>query len=373
MKSLRSLARLAAVAAFAATTALAYAGFDTTTFRLEPVEDPAPQDAAKPAAKEQAPAPEPAAAPEEAPPAAHDSLAVTPGYLSDRATFAISKSRFHNDPEILWPGFLSGLRGFEHFYDPIGNPLYFESPFNTTGMRLLYLHHDFPDGSQLGGGDVNIYALQIRMALTERLGFIATKDGYSDLNARILPNAEGWNDFAIGLKYAFWVDRDADWVMTGGLRWEWDNGDQDILQGGDQELSPFISFAKGFDQLHLLGNVTGRIPANGNRGNSILQWDLHADYEIAPEALPGFAPVLEIHGLHYLSDGDHLPLSVGGLDYTNLGSTDVSGSGVVSAGIGFRWKLTPHVSIGSTWEFPMTNPDHDIMGNRLTADLTLAW
>lgn len=38
-------------------------------------------------------------------------------------------------------GFLTGLRGFEDFHEPVGQPLYFESPFNDTGIRALYLKH----------------------------------------------------------------------------------------------------------------------------------------------------------------------------------------------------------------------------------------
>jgi hypothetical protein len=294
-------------------------------------------------------------------------------FPNPRATFLISNEPAHSDPEILWPGFLSGLRGFEHFYEPIGNPLYFESPFNKTEATFLYINHAFPDTSQLGGGDVNIYALQLRVALTERLGFIATKDGYSDLNAGILPHDEGWNDLAVGLKYAFYVDREEDFVATAGMRWELSNGDLEVLQGDAQELSPFLSIAKGWDRLHFLGNVTARLPMDHNRGNYILSWDAHLDYEIAPEVLPGFAPVLELHGLHYLSDGNYLPLNVGGYDYTNLGSSDVAGDFSLTTGIGFAWKLTPHLSLGSTWEFPLTDKSKDITDNRVTAHLKLSW
>lgn len=294
-------------------------------------------------------------------------------WVSPKATFALSREPWHDDPTVLWPGFLSGLRGFEHFYEPVGNPLYFESPFINTSLRLLYLAHDFPNDSQIGGGNVNVYAAQVRVALTDRFAFIATKDGWSDLNARVLPSDEGWNDFAIGVKYALLADPESDFVLTSGLRWEWSNGDIRVLQGNTDELSPFISFAKGWDQLHLLGDVSARFPVDQDEGNNILQWDLHLDYEIAPESLPGFAPMIEIHGLHYLSDGEKWPLSVGGYDYTNLGSMDVSGSSVISAGLGFRWKLNPHASIGSTWAFPLHSNDGDIMGNRFTFDLILGW
>ncbi|HMQ15628.1 MAG TPA: hypothetical protein PKC49_06605, partial [Phycisphaerae bacterium] len=270
-------------------------------------------------------------------------------YEPGEATYLISKERWHNDPEILWPGFLTGMRGFEGFYEPIGQPLYFESPFINTSLRFLYLWHKFPSGSNLGGGDLSVFAAQIRLALTERLAFIATKDGYSLLNAGILPPADGWNDLAIGLKYAFIVDKANDFVLTGGIRWELSNGSQRVLQGGAQELSPFVSFAKGFDRFHMLGNVTYRAPMDRHDAVHIISYDLHFDYEILPEHLPGFAPVLEFHGLHYLSNGDMLPLSVGGLDYTNIGSEHVAGDGVFWAGLGFRWKLSPNASFGSTF------------------------
>lgn len=299
--------------------------------------------------------------------------APAPAGRSELATYLLARDPLHNDPTILWDGFLNGLRGFEHFYEPVGNPLYFESPFNTSGLRLLYLYHDFPDGSQIGGGSLNVFAMQARVALTERLGFIATKDGYSLLDAAILPEADGWNNIAAGLKYVIIADRENDFVLTAGSRWEWTNGDTGVIQSETQELSPFVSFAKGFNQFHILGNVTGRLPMDRHNGNYILSWDLHFDYEIAPKELPGFAPIFEIHGLHYLSDGDRLPLAVGGADYTNLGSTDVAGSSVFWAGVGFRWKLTPHVSIGSTWEFPLSNPNDDIFGQRVTADMMLTW
>lgn len=298
-------------------------------------------------------------------PAASDAL------ISPKATFAISGECAHRGQEI-WsgnPGFLNGLRGFEHFYEPIGQPLYFESPFNTSGIRFLYLWHQFSDGSQLQGGQVNVFAAQARLALTERLGFIATKDGYSILDTGIGISEEGWNDLAAGLKYAFYVDREADMVINAGARLTLTSGESKILQNETEELSPFISIAKGWDKFHVIGSATFRLPFDDDDGNQVLHWDLHADYEV----LDGFAPVVEIHGLHYLSDGNRLPLSVGGLDYANFGSSDVSGSSVIWAGVGGRVKFTPHTSMGATYEFALTDADDDIMDERITVDFQLTW
>lgn len=289
--------------------------------------------------------------------------------LSDRARFLFSNDRWHNEPRYGASGFLNGLRGFEHFYNPVGNPLYFESPLIQTSARLLFLHHRFDDNSQLGGGDLTVVAAQVRLALTERLAFIATKDGYSFLDADALPEEEGWNDIAFGLKWAFYVDRENDLILTAGARVMVSAGDDDVLQSGVTELSPFLSIAKGFDKLHLMASVTDRVPTNRDNGNNVLQWDIHLDYEI----LDGIAPMIEIHGLHYLTDGDRTPLSVGGADYANLGSTDVAGTSVIWAGIGARFKLSPHASLGFTYEYPLTDPEDDIFGDRVTVDFELTW
>ncbi len=215
---------------------------------------------------------------------------------------------------------------------------------------------------------MNVAALQVRVALTERLGLIATKDGYSWLNAGALKKDDGWNQVAAGLKYAVYVDREQDLVITPGFRFQTQGGESKVLQNTVGEVSPFVSVAKGWDRFHLIGNFTYRLPTE-SKGNDIIQWDVHADYEV----LPGLAPLVELHGLHYVSDGDRLGLSVGGLDYSNIGSKDVSGSTVIWAGAGARWKLTPNLSTGATYEIGLTNHRADIMDQRITFDLVLSW
>ncbi len=293
--------------------------------------------------------------------------------MSDRATFLLGNERWHGEPQVGWEGFLTGLRGFEHFYHPVGQPLFFETPFNFTGARLIYVHHRFPENSQLAGGEVNVAAMQLRVALTERLGFIATKDGYSWLNAGALPEENGWNELGAGLKYAFYVDREQDLVASAGARVILDSGEDKVAMWGTAEISPFVSVAKGWDRFHLIGALTYRLPFDTDDGNQVLMWDLHADYEIAPETLPGFAPLVELHGVHYLSDGERLPLSVGGLDYANFGSSDVSGTAVIWAGFGARWKLNPHMTVGAVYEIGLTNHSSDIMRDRVTVDFELLW
>lgn len=267
---------------------------------------------------------------------------------------------------ILWKGFLYGEQAFRDFPRPVGSPLYFEDPFINTDMRLVYVWHKFPDGSALHGGDLNVYAVQARVAITDRLQFTATCDGYSDLNARALRPDEGWNDMAFGLKYAFYVDPVEKLIASGGLKWRLSNGHNGVLMGIADELTPYLSAAKSWGKLNTIAHVAGRLPMDDSQGNYIVSWDVHVDYEV----VENFFPLLEVHGVHYLSDADRLPLDVGGLDYANIGSNNVSGESAYWGGVGFRWNFAPHWSWGATYEFPLQNPDNnDIMDQRVTTNV----
>lgn len=268
-------------------------------------------------------------------------------------------------------GFLTGLRGFEHFHEPIGQPVYFETPFNDTGVRALYLKHDFANGSALGGGDLKIYAMQARIALSDRWQFIATKDGYSQLSTGLLGNDEGWNDIGFGLKYVVIADRKEDLVVSTGMRYTAENGHRGILQGGTDEFSPFVSMANGFDDLHVLSNLTLRVPTDTNQGNVIGHWDVHVDYSVNPESYAVFAPVAEVHGVHYLDDGA-TALPIGGLDYANLG-TQPADNFVAWAGVGARLEINKQFEFGFVYEFALTDRDDDIMDKRITIDFIARW
>lgn len=268
---------------------------------------------------------------------------------------------------ILWDGFLWGNRHFRYFPRPVSMPIYFEDPFINSDLRLLYVWHNIPKNSELRGGEVQVWAAQIRLALTERLQFIATKDGYTKMQTGITPDGDGWNDFAIGLKYALLVDEPNNFILSTGFRWEWDNGHAFALQGNEHELSPFVSFAKSWDKFHLIGNVNWRIPTNRNQGVHSLTWHLHFDYEV----LPNFYPLVEFNGIHWLTEAERLPLSVEYLDVGNIGSSRVAGRDFFSVAAGFRWQLCDYCSFGTTYEFPLESQDENIEQSRLTFNIVV--
>ncbi|MCA8952388.1 MAG: hypothetical protein KDE27_22955 [Planctomycetes bacterium] len=266
-------------------------------------------------------------------------------------------------------GFLTGMKGFKSFHEPLGQPLYFESPFNESNVRALFLRHEFANDSALMGGDLTVYAVQARLAINERLQFIATKDGYSDLNSGLVKD-DGWNDIGIGLKYVAYADPTAAAIVSTGLRYTAENGDRKVLQGGVDEFSPFVSFGKGWDDLHLLGGACLRVPTNSSDGNVVGHWDLHLDYDVNPESEGRFAPLIEIHGVHYLDDGAS-GLPVGGLDYANLGSQPRKHF-VAWGGIGARYEISRY-ELGATYEYAITDPKDDIFESRITIDFIVRW
>lgn len=291
------------------------------------------------------------------------------GDSAAESTVSTSTSGFKHPQWVLdiesktWKGFLTGLGGYEDFVMPVSNFIYFEDPFITSDLRLFYVYHDIPNRSVLRGGQVHVIAAQIRVALTERLAFIATKDGYSWVDTHVTPSGDGWNDFTIGLKYAFYSNPEEQLLVSGGLRWEWNNGSTDAFQGGDsQELSPFLALAKGWDDWHFLGTVSGRIPTDHHDANYSFVWDLHLDYAWTDT----FRPLIEVHGIHWLSDADRLPFSEDYLDVGSLGAAKARGTDFFWAGVGFRWQALENVSIGLTYEFPLESPSGNLMQQRVT-------
>ncbi len=107
------------------------------------------------------------------------------------------------------------------YVPPITNPLFNETPYITTEARLFYFYNRLPDDFVTSGGDVHLVALQLRLALTERLGFIATKDGYADFNFdEVLDDESGFPNIALGFKYAFYSEPESESILTAGLRYE---------------------------------------------------------------------------------------------------------------------------------------------------------
>lgn len=284
---------------------------------------------------------------------------------------------------------------FDGFEMPIVQPYLFEDAFITTGVYPYYAWHQFPKNSPLEGGEAHLVAAQIRVALTDRLAIIATKDGYmwKDPGNPLLKNTSGFMNLGFGAKYALYQDRDAGRIVSLALKYEAASGAADTLQdGGDGMLMPSITGAAKVGDVALQGDFGG-IWAIDDSQSSSLFYHLYAAYPVADAV----SPFVQISGMHWVSSGDgsrllelsaagqaalltqYVPIGAiealygqrfEGADVANLGSVGVSGLDYVTFAVGVHLRVMDHVTVSAAYERPIT--DHkSITRQRITTNLAL--
>jgi hypothetical protein len=286
-------------------------------------------------------------------------------------------------------------------FNPVGMPYLFEDPYITTGLNFVYIYHRLPDTGPLGvafdGGGAHVLALQIRLALTQRLAFIATKDGLTMLRpgkSSVIAEDTGIFDMSVGFKYKLFESKENNFILTPAIRYEIPMGAKGLFQNfGDGVFIPSASFRWGLGKLgldgaNLVGSLGGQVPIDDNRNVRSLFYNLHLDYGIKVENsfVKYVVPFVELNGTHYTSsgkgtnpiflrEGGTLPLGVAqtrlgtgpfeGFDIGNLGSPGIKGANVLVMGGGFRIPTTWGVSFATMYEGPVTNRQ-DIHNQRFT-------
>ncbi len=258
------------------------------------------------------------------------------------------------------------------YVPPLANPLLNETPYITTEVRALFIYNDIPDSFLTTGGNILLGAAEVRVALTERLGFIASKDGYADLNFdAVLPDESGFVNISLGFKYAVHSDPAANSILTVGIEYEPPSGNIETagidLQGrGDGMLDLFVTGAKAWDKLGLQGSAGANLAIDGDHDSSQVHYSLHADYEV----VPGLFPLIELNGFTTIDNGSRTAGDFEGIDLVNFGTTD-SGT-VVLGSIGARWRLNDNIIFGAGYEMPLTGRE-DITDWRVNFDMVLSY
>jgi hypothetical protein len=256
---------------------------------------------------------------------------------------------------------------FDDFVSPMTNPVYFEDPRTLTEARFIFLNHRVPNS--LGGDNVQLYALQLRAALTERLSFIATKDGFIVSQNPLVD--DGFADVAAGLKYNLLRDPQTQTIWSVGATYELPAGSRRALQGnGDGEFHLFTTAGMEIlDGMHWITASGFRLPANRAVENQSYYWSNHLDKEIGDS---GIYLVGETTWWRWLSETDAFPVGVEGLDLFNLGSVNVKNNNIVTGAVGLKVKPSGNTEVGIAWETFLTDR-RDILQNRLTVDWILRY
>jgi hypothetical protein len=254
------------------------------------------------------------------------------------------------------------------FISPMTNPVYFEDPRTLTEVRTIFAQHAVPFRGPLTGGNVQLLAAQVRVALTDRLSIIATKDGFFwfSNNLPFSPN-DGWADVNAGLKYNLYTSDDYSQMLSAGLTYEAPWGSTRAYQGNGS--GQFNLFATGGTRVGDLGHFVSalgwKVPADRVNNSQFMYWSAHLDRQISGT---GFYIFGETNWYHYLASGKRIPgLNIEGGDLFNFGSGNVAGNDIVTGALGAKYKPTQLQELGIALEAPLTNR-RDVLESRLTLD-----
>lgn len=267
---------------------------------------------------------------------------------------------------------------FDDFISPMINFVYFEDPRTLTELRPIFLSQSVPDTIGNGipaGGSAQLYAMQFRIALTERLSIIAPKDGYIVDNTNGALDTlldDGWADVTAGLKYNLIRDTETGTLLSAGGVYEIPMGSRRALQ--DIADGEFHFFATGGQRLfdgnaHVLSAVGYRTPVDGSVQQASIHWSNHFDVKLT-NRLYAFTECAWWHVVDEAEAG--AALGVSGQDLFNLSSSDVAGNDLVTQNVGLRYKPKSNIETGIAYEFPLTE-FKDIIEDRIMLDLIVRY
>lgn len=270
---------------------------------------------------------------------------------------------------------------------PISFPTLVDSPEVSTYIHPIVIHQTLPDklNTSLGkvpvGGDLQVYAVALELALGKDFSIIAVKDGYIEFNPdETLTEDGGWANLAAGVKYVF--KRSDDFVASAKLVVELPTGSDDSWQGrGDGTVDPAIAFSKKFGAFQFNGTV-GYIQPISDEDSASLYDSWHLSYTVGK-----FSPLVEVSHMHVTDPGDGsagFDNQAGGAvpsiarfeggDLVNLGATQSDDNpDFVTLAIGARIGISDSVNIGAAYEIPLTDEENSLLDSRITADLVIGF
>lgn len=257
---------------------------------------------------------------------------------------------------------------------PAFNPVNFEDPRALSEARLLFINHNIDDKFVTTGGDAQIYALQLRYAITDKLSFIATKDGYVDFNPKAgVPKGEGFADVEAGFKYTLLEDAAKGYIVSGQLRYLVPIGEKDVFQGqGDGSVHPSVSTAVALCENTTITAGTGlRLPVNGD-DSTFWDVDVQVDYRVEVTDTVAIYPLVGASLVKVTSSGQRLGIPDEGQDFFNFGADQSAGANILTGAAGLRARLAQNFDLGASYQFPLDRSSGSrIIDDRWTFDAIL--
>jgi hypothetical protein len=253
---------------------------------------------------------------------------------------------------------------FDSFISPLSNPFFFEDPRSLTEVRGIFIDNNLP--TTIGAGDAQVWAMQFRGRISDRLSIIAPRLAYWQVNPVGRDSPIGFMSVPVGIKYNFIRDVDRQWLVSGGITYFIPGSARSYTNFGGGDFHFFLTGGKQiYDYGHWLSGTGFRIPADSNWGTQMWYWSNQWDYE-----LPGhFYPLVGVNWYHWMRSSNlGLTGPFTGLDLVNLPAAGVAGSNVVTSVVGIKWKPSGNFELGGGYEYRLTQ-NGDILNNRVYADV----
>lgn len=257
---------------------------------------------------------------------------------------------------------------FDGFIDTLTNPVLSKDPRSSTYARFLFVNNNIPADHPIGGGNIQVYGLQVNVALTDRLAFIADKDGGARIAPRNGPSTSGFLNVAAGLKYTFIRDVETQTLAAVGFMYEIPSGEANVQQNqGAGSITPFLTFGKEFNRnwhvLHTIGHFT---PLRAPDGSGFLYNSFHIDRQV----FGWLYPLAEFNWFWYTSGGRRTPTAFGeGDGLVNFGTRGQAGAHLVTGAFGAKAAVCRNLLVGAAFEVPLSNRK-DILNQRFTLQVT---
>jgi hypothetical protein len=210
-------------------------------------------------------------APAESIPAVDISGIVPAGELPMASPLAPARGAFQSDHE------------FDGFTGPLSNPVQFKDPRSLTEARLLFMQNWTRRGTPvIGQSSMQVYALQLRLALSERLQLFADKDGIVRLSPNGTTSTTGLANIAAGAKYVFLRNVETQTLGSLAVQYEAPTGYANIFQNqGSGLLGIWGIFGQEFgDGYHAILQV----------GQNLRMNKIDSGYFVVPEK--PFSPLI---------------------------------------------------------------------------------
>ncbi len=324
--------------------------------------------------------------------------------------------------------FLTGNHNFVNFIGFLSNPLQNIDPRAVTALYPIFGSAWTSEAGPVPSGDFQLYGPGLTVALSDRLALGLNQGGYADVHlstrdqflvnrvaqlgrARVLdllrrnPQAAlallrqngfspddvqrlerlgsfdptgrfsdaeiggsrtGWLNLGGFVQYTLIEDVAAQFLLTGGLRWEAPCGSYEIFQGhGPAHLAPYLTAGKEIGNFHLLATVGYNFPAGPGSDNSQA---FYANVHLDRQMFGWFYPVVEVNSTyHTTSVSVDLPARFGFID---LGNFEATGN-IVTLAVGANAVLVPErVELGAVYSTPLAT-QHDFNFNGLLVKMML--